>query len=85
MPNVNDGINVDNYKFGGLMKKLVLYILMIALLIAGCGGEKQSASNKLQVAASFYPMAEFARNVGGAGNGRGQAGSAKRSRAVGTD
>ena len=47
------------------MKKIVLYILMIALLIAGCGGEKQSASNKLQVAASFYPMAEFARNVGG--------------------
>ena len=34
------------------MKKIVLYILMIALLIAGCGGEKQSASNKLQVAAS---------------------------------
>ena len=65
MPNVNDRINVDNYKFGGLMKKIVLYILMIALLIAGCGGEKQSASNKLQVAASFYPMAEFARNVGG--------------------
>ena len=56
MPNVNDRINVDNYKFGGLMKKLVLYILMIALLIAGCGGEKQSASNKLQVAASFCPI-----------------------------
>ena len=47
------------------MKKLVLMMLSIAFLIMGCGGAKQSASDKLQVAASFYPMAEFARNVGG--------------------
>ena len=47
------------------MKKLVLMMLSIAFLIMGCGGEKQTASDKLQVAASFYPMAEFARNVGG--------------------
>lgn len=47
------------------MKKIVLCILALALFITGCGGAKQSASDKLQVAASFYPMAEFARNVGG--------------------
>ena len=47
------------------MKKLVFMILAIALLAMGCGGEKQSTSDKLQVAASFYPMAEFARNIGG--------------------
>ena len=47
------------------MKKLVFMILAIALLAMGCGGQKQSASDKLQVAASFYPIAEFARNVGG--------------------
>ena len=50
---------------GGFMKKLALIILALALFIVGCGGEKQGASDKLQVAASFYPMAEFARNVGG--------------------
>lgn len=47
------------------MKKLVLMMLTLAFLIMGCGGEKKAASDKLQVAASFYPMAEFARNVGG--------------------
>lgn len=47
------------------MRKIVIAILMLALLVTGCGGAKQSASDKLQVAASFYPMAEFARNVGG--------------------
>ena len=47
------------------MKKLVLMMLAMAFLIMGCGGEKKAASDKLQVAASFYPMAEFARNVGG--------------------
>ena len=47
------------------MKKLVLMMLAMAFLIMGCGGEKKTASDKLQVAASFYPMAEFARNVGG--------------------
>ena len=47
------------------MKKLVLMMLAMAFLIMGCGGEKKTASDKLQVAVSFYPMAEFARNVGG--------------------
>lgn len=47
------------------MKKIVFIMLSIAFLIMGCGGAKQTSSDKLQVAASFYPMAEFARNVGG--------------------
>ncbi len=47
------------------MRKLVLMMLSVAFLIMGCGGYKPNASEKLQVAASFYPMAEFARNVGG--------------------
>ena len=47
------------------MKKLSMLLVALAMFIVGCGGEKQSASDKLQVAASFYPMAEFARNVAG--------------------
>lgn len=45
------------------MKKLSMLLVALAMFIVGCGGEKQSVSDKLQVAASFYPMAEFARNV----------------------
>ncbi len=47
------------------MKKLSLILLMLVFLVTGCSGEKQAAEHKLQVAASFYPMAEFARNIGG--------------------
>jgi zinc transport system substrate-binding protein len=47
------------------MKKLSMLLVVLAMFIVGCGGEKQSVSDKLQVAASFYPMAEFARNVAG--------------------
>ena len=47
------------------MKKLSMLLVALAMFIVGCGGEKQCVSEKLQVAASFYPMAEFARNVGG--------------------
>ena len=47
------------------MKKLSMLLVALAMFIVGCGGEKQSVSDKLQVAASFYPIAEFARNVGG--------------------
>jgi zinc transport system substrate-binding protein len=47
------------------MKKISMLLVALAMFIVGCGGEKQSVSDKLQVAASFYPMAEFARNVGG--------------------
>ena len=34
-------------------------------IIAGCGGQQSADKSKLQVAASFYPMAEFASAVGG--------------------
>lgn len=34
-------------------------------MVAGCGGQQSADKNKLQVAASFYPMAEFASAVGG--------------------
>ena len=47
------------------MKKLSMLLVALAMFIVGCGGEKQSVSDKLQVAASFYPMAEFACNVAG--------------------
>ena len=47
------------------MKKISLLLLMLVFLIAGCSGEDKAAQNKLQVAASFYPMAEFTRNIGG--------------------
>ena len=34
-------------------------------MVAGCGSQQSSDKNKLQVAASFYPMAEFVSAVGG--------------------
>ena len=34
-------------------------------MVAGCGGQQSADKNKLQVAASFYPMAEFVQAVGG--------------------
>ncbi len=47
------------------MKKLCLLLVLAALFIAGCGGKEQAAQDKLQVTASFFPMAEFARHIGG--------------------
>lgn len=49
------------------MKKFWALLLMAAaLLTAACGtADNGSSSGKMQVAASFYPMAEFARAVGG--------------------
>ena len=47
-------------------KFLTALLLALALLCFGCGGQQgASADGKMQVAASFYPMAEFARAVGG--------------------
>lgn len=46
------------------MKKFVLLIMLLALLTSGCA-DKGTEQDKLQVTASFYPMAEFARAVGG--------------------
>ncbi|MDY2637916.1 MAG: zinc ABC transporter substrate-binding protein [Phascolarctobacterium sp.] len=47
------------------MKTLLLLLLIIMNMVAGCGGQQSADKNKLQVAASFYPMAEFASAVGG--------------------
>lgn len=47
------------------MKKLYLILMVLVLLTAGCGSRKEAADDKLQVAASFFPMAEFARHIGG--------------------
>ena len=47
-------------------KFLTALLFALALLCFGCGGQQgASADGKMQVAASFYPMAEFARAVGG--------------------
>ena len=49
------------------MRKLFLLVVIFILFLSGCGsqpaGSKQGG--KLKVVASFYPMAEFARQVGG--------------------
>lgn len=46
-----------------MLKKLFLLILTIFFL-TGCGSNNNT-SDKIKVAASFYPMAEFTRAVGG--------------------
>lgn len=46
------------------MKKIFLLIMLLALLTSGCA-DKGKEQDKLQVTTSFYPMAEFARAVGG--------------------
>ena len=48
------------------MKKFLVVILGMVLLAAvGCGSEKKQADGKLPVVASFYPMADFTRPIGG--------------------
>ena len=47
------------------MKKFLLLIFMLLLTLTGCGSSGQKNSEKLAVVASFYPMAEFSRAVGG--------------------
>ena len=47
------------------MKALLFFLLIIMNIVAGCGGQQNTDKNKLQVAASFYPMAEFVQAVGG--------------------
>jgi len=46
------------------MCKKILLLILISLLLVGCGSSKSTPS-KLKAAASFYPMAEFTRAVGG--------------------
>ncbi|MEE1193323.1 MAG: zinc ABC transporter substrate-binding protein, partial [Phascolarctobacterium sp.] len=47
------------------MKTLLLLLLITMNIIAGCGGQQSADKSKLQVAARFYPMAEFVQAVGG--------------------
>lgn len=48
----------------GLSKKAAVVLLGVGLFIGGCSSESDS-EGKLQIAASFYPMYEFAKNVAG--------------------
>jgi zinc transport system substrate-binding protein len=50
------------------MRKLFLLVVILTLLVAGCGSAPAGTGKqggKLKVAASFYPMGEFVRQVGG--------------------
>lgn len=46
------------------MKKILMLIMLCCLALAGCGNDNKADQSKLQVAASFYPMGEFVRQVG---------------------
>lgn len=46
------------------MKKIFWLLVLLALLVGGCT-DNNTEQDKLQVTASFYPMAEFARAIGG--------------------
>ena len=52
-------------KYSMIMKTLIFLLIMAMNIVAGCGGQQSADKSKLQVAASFYPMAEFAQAVGG--------------------
>lgn len=47
------------------MKKILVLLMIAVNILAGCSSSGSADKNKLQVAASFYPMAEFAQAVGG--------------------
>ncbi|WP_303166413.1 metal ABC transporter solute-binding protein, Zn/Mn family [Phascolarctobacterium sp.] len=47
------------------MKVFIFLLLLLVNMLAGCSQTQRPASDKLPVAASFYPMAEFVRAVGG--------------------
>lgn len=48
-----------------IMKVLIFLLIIMMNIAAGCGGMQNADKGKLQVAASFYPMAEFVQAVGG--------------------
>ena len=48
-----------------IMKTLILLLVIAMNIVGGCGGQQSADKSKLQVAASFYPMAEFVQAVGG--------------------
>lgn len=47
------------------MKILIFLLIFMMNILAGCGSTQSVDKSKLQVAASFYPMAEFVQAVGG--------------------
>lgn len=46
-------------------KALTLLFVICMVALSGCGDEKRADDGKLDVVASFYPMAEFSRQIGG--------------------
>lgn len=46
------------------MQSLGVLLLLLATLLSGCGNE-ETASNRVSVAASFYPIEYIARRIGG--------------------
>ena len=51
---------------GGIVKGFVLVLLVsFALLFSGCVSPPSQQNGKLKVVASFYPVYDFAKNVGG--------------------
>lgn len=47
------------------MKFILLALVLCVNLLGGCASEQRAEQGKLQVMTSFYPMAEFAKAVGG--------------------
>lgn len=46
------------------MKKILILVYILVICLTGCGKDR-TALDKITIMASFYPMAEFARNVAG--------------------
>lgn len=54
-------------QYSKTMKRLLLLLLLLMNMVSGCGVGKAPVAEdgRMQVVASFFPMAEFARAVGG--------------------
>ncbi len=63
MPYNVDRKSFSHYSIG--MKVLIFFLILIMNMVSGCTGISSRDNDKLQIAASFYPMAEFTRAVGG--------------------
>lgn len=50
-----------------MFKKMMPAVLALILIFSGCGktGGNEAADNRLKVSASFYPMYDFAKKIGG--------------------
>ncbi len=63
LPKVVDRCGLMQYSI--IMKAFIFLLLVLVNIMAGCGQGQRPALSKLQAAASFYPMAEFVKGVGG--------------------